>query len=1020
MKRPDSAGRSVRRLLPLIATGAILATATIVVSTGSAGAEPYPWSSDVDVDLLEFPTNHSPAPTVVDWNDDGLDDLVVGFRSASQFGGIGVALRQPDGGLAPMTGVFDSGDVSSLNGFTLYARPTVGDWDGDGDHDLLFGTYYGTEGVGFCPNVGTSSDPEIHGADCSYVLTESGAVAGRTSGSFVAYVSPELTDWDDDGDLDLLVGTGSDAADLVEKGVRLYENIGGGAAPEVTDPIWVVRKGVTPGLAFENYYEPTIVDIDDDGLDDLLIAGSLISASDRTFVLRECLDTGSGATPSFESCSFQFVSGLVNNVVDADDWDDDGYLDLVRGFMSGFITNPVTLLHGQAPDSDGDGLSDSFDNCVDVPNPAEVRLDRDNLVQIDTDRDAAGDACDPDDDGDVVDDVTDNCPLTPNADQSDVDGDGSGDACDPTDDRPAQPGAGTYEAQQADRIDWGRRPVIVQRADAMSIGYRQEIAEALTDEALERGLAFTLAVIPWDTDRFAAAPGSAYLNRVIDDPNFEVAQHGTYHTCVYEPYVVANGPSAAEFDCDMDVASSYNLMRVGYDALVDTVDFDRASHDLTGFVPPTDAFDAAAGEAMRALGYDWVASAWYVEQPRFVYTDADGLVHLPWSQIACGNGAASWTDCQRTDTLGLASHSGVDCDDPTVCTPTRDGKDYDDWQQYADTSLADRCRADFDRYGVCSVLYELTSYDADFSLGVLDPVAFAGYQQTLSELEALADDTGAVFMTLGDYAAALRADDPNPPEIVVTGPVADDYGYEESFVVDVDVTDDISGVHDVSIMLDGEPVVDGQRIDLADATLGQHVLAVVAEDVAGNVSRSEVVFTVVDRVPPEIVVHSPRAESYGHADIVPIDVDVTDAKSGVDRVVITLDGSPVVDGSDLDLLDLSLGTHTLLVVATDRSGNEATRSVTFEVEATIGSLIAAVERFVDDGAIADSGTARSLLRKLDAARAAVARGADEAAHNQLRAFVNEVRALPSTLMSVDAATLLITDAIAVGSGLGPD
>ncbi|MFH5824223.1 hypothetical protein [Georgenia sp. AZ-5] len=90
----------------------------------------------------------------------------------------------------------------------------------------------------------------------------------------------------------------------------------------------------------------------------------------------------------------------------------------------------------------------------------------------------------------------------------------------------------------------------------------------------------------------------------------------------------------------MDAARSVNLMRVGQEALTETVDFSRASRQLTGFVPPTDAFDDAANEAIQSVGYRYVASAWYAEAPRLIYIDDTGLVHLPWSQIACGNGAA--------------------------------------------------------------------------------------------------------------------------------------------------------------------------------------------------------------------------------------------------------------------------------------------------------------------------------------------------------------------------------------------
>ncbi|MBI5609943.1 MAG: thrombospondin type 3 repeat-containing protein, partial [Deltaproteobacteria bacterium] len=73
-----------------------------------------------------------------------------------------------------------------------------------------------------------------------------------------------------------------------------------------------------------------------------------------------------------------------------------------------------------ADDKDGDGVSDSKDNCPLKANPD----------QTDLDKDGKGDVCDLDDDGDSVLDAFDNCPTVSNAKQKDTDGDGKGDACD--------------------------------------------------------------------------------------------------------------------------------------------------------------------------------------------------------------------------------------------------------------------------------------------------------------------------------------------------------------------------------------------------------------------------------------------------------------------------------------------------------------------------------------------------------------------------------------------------------------
>ena len=84
------------------------------------------------------------------------------------------------------------------------------------------------------------------------------------------------------------------------------------------------------------------------------------------------------------------------------------------------IDLPDAAVSGSSDDTDGDGITNSTDNC---PNSA-------NRNQLDFDNDGAGDACDSDKDGDSIENVQDNCPSVPNVRQADVDSDGVGDACD--------------------------------------------------------------------------------------------------------------------------------------------------------------------------------------------------------------------------------------------------------------------------------------------------------------------------------------------------------------------------------------------------------------------------------------------------------------------------------------------------------------------------------------------------------------------------------------------------------------
>ncbi len=147
----------------------------------------YVQAAGHDLDVGQYAT-----PEVTDWNGDGLRDLLVGGGE----GTIGLFINEG----SPSTPVFNTYNQVMEGDSPLWtdgsAAPAVADMNGDGLPDLLVGEL--SNRIRYYENRGAAGAPEFSGH--SVVRANGGKI------DFFSYTKPTVTDWNEDGLLDLLVG----------------------------------------------------------------------------------------------------------------------------------------------------------------------------------------------------------------------------------------------------------------------------------------------------------------------------------------------------------------------------------------------------------------------------------------------------------------------------------------------------------------------------------------------------------------------------------------------------------------------------------------------------------------------------------------------------------------------------------------------------------------------------------------------------------------------------------------------
>ncbi|MBV6652578.1 MAG: T9SS type A sorting domain-containing protein [Mameliella sp.] len=280
-----------------------------------------------------------PIPQFVDIDGDGDYDLFHRSVNADGYNDESILLFQANTGTAeaPAFGeiVLNDFGVESLGYGTTLA---FGDLDGDGDYDLLTGNYdieYNGDQFTYYENIGTASAPSF----AAPVNNPFGLSLNNGTDSTI----PFFADLDNDGDLDLLVGTYSYDNDV--PGFAYFPNTGTAQAPAFGQPQlnpFGLEASTESYLVF-----PTIADFDNDGDLDIIAGGGYEYEGDY---YQPSLDyyenTGTPEQAAFaapQRNSFGLLSGNNGYIVTptAADLDGDGDIDVLT---SGYYQEPGTDL----------------------------------------------------------------------------------------------------------------------------------------------------------------------------------------------------------------------------------------------------------------------------------------------------------------------------------------------------------------------------------------------------------------------------------------------------------------------------------------------------------------------------------------------------------------------------------------------------------------------------------------------------------------------------------------------------
>lgn len=314
---------TVRSSAVALVAACLLVAATPAMGQLNLGPGQLVQSAGLDITVPGYSV-----PSFVDWNDDGLMDLIVGEGSGgSPSAKVGVYLNTGTAGAPQFSGSFYAQSVGSdlieTGSGCMGLFPRTVYWDGDGMKDLLVGRADGM--IKLYGNIGTEAAPTFDAG----VFLQVGEPGSKVDIDIGYRATASMVDWNNDGRKDLVSGG-------LSGNIQVFLNEGTDAAPDFLTSFFAQAGGsdlVVPSIRSS----PVILDLDGDGRKDLLTGntnGELLFYA----------NTGTDADPSFDD--FVYVesegvpidhAGTPRSRPFITDWTGDGYLDVLYGAGCGEV-----------------------------------------------------------------------------------------------------------------------------------------------------------------------------------------------------------------------------------------------------------------------------------------------------------------------------------------------------------------------------------------------------------------------------------------------------------------------------------------------------------------------------------------------------------------------------------------------------------------------------------------------------------------------------------------------------------